>query len=123
MSDVEILSRVSRSPKACDEALRRIGIMDDRETTLTCPICDWEYTHCEGAGTLLGNDPGEAEVYAGTELIGKVEDERRSALVIFFHCEVGHRWKVVYQQHKGITTVTTSGNGKMTDEMVQARNR
>lgn len=74
---------------------------------LLCPVCGWEYTHCEGAGTLLGNDEAEAEVYPGTKVIGCIEDERRSALVIKFNCEVGHRWRLVIRQHKGVTSIDT----------------
>lgn len=69
---------------------------------MRCPLCQCPntYTHPIGACTRIGSDYGEASVYRGTDAIG-VTGERRSALVVIFRCESGHRFALVIQQCKG----------------------
>ena len=91
----------------CD-TVRRLDIspsrlfagMHDGESMMLCPVCQCDYTHPIGACTRVGRDEWEAGVYQGTEAIG-ITGHRRSALVVLFRCEYGHRFALVIQQHKG----------------------
>ncbi len=73
---------------------------DGTECVMLCPVCGHDYTHPIGAWTLLGDDPWEAGIYAGTQAIGTT-DWRRSAIVVAFSCESEHEFAIVVQQHKG----------------------
>jgi len=69
---------------------------------LACPVCQAVWTHSIGACTRIGDDPYEAgNAYIGTEAVG-VTASRRSALVVMFYCESGHRFALVIQQQKGV---------------------
>lgn len=76
-----------------------------REWAVACPVCGSDYSHIREAGTLLGVDPHEGQVYAGTHVVG-VTSERRSALCVTFDGECGHAWAVCIQQHKGINGIS-----------------
>lgn len=80
---------------------------DGGDPILLCPVCQFDYTHALGAWTRVGTDPHEAEsAHVGTIPLGVAEQWRRSALVVAFTCESGHRFAVVFQQHKGLTFVS-----------------
>ena len=81
---------------------------------MVCPFCDFEYTHITAAYTRLGSDEFEAEIVDGTEQRGHTPS-RRSALVIAGHCENGHKWNIVLQQHKGNTYVEYESTGNIYD--------
>jgi hypothetical protein len=71
--------------------------------SLICPICASDYSHIREVFTRLGSDQHEAAVYRGTQIKSLIPgDERRSALVIAFDGECGHRWNLIIQQHKGV---------------------
>jgi hypothetical protein len=76
--------------------------MELDEQRIRCPICLGEYSHVRGAYTRYGSDPWEAVLYQGT-VAKEMSKERRSALVIVVDGECGHSWKIVLQQHKGLT--------------------
>lgn len=68
---------------------------------LRCPSCGEGLTHIVRVGTLMGSDASEAEVYPGTEVIGKT-GERRSALSVVCSCENCPKlFAAVLQQCKG----------------------
>lgn len=78
---------------------------DDGETTLTCPLCGYGYSHIREVFTRMGSDQYEAGIYAETKVKAITTGERRSALVIAIDGECGHRWNLIIQQHKGINFV------------------
>lgn len=75
------------------------------EPSVHCPCCGEDYTHIESVATRVGSDAWEAGAYTGATPAGTTE-ERRSALVVTFSCEYGHRFALVIQQHKGNNLVT-----------------
>jgi hypothetical protein len=76
---------------------------EDYESVLLCPLCGFDYVHTIGAVTRVGGDEGK--IYRGTEPCG-ITGARRSALVVLFECEAGHRFALVVQQHKGRNSCT-----------------
>ena len=68
--------------------------------TLTCPVCGYQFAHIDDVFTRMGTDEGEATRYRGTE-VGGTTPSRRSALAISMHCEAGHEFELLLQQHKG----------------------
>ena len=84
------------------KTLQNSGVYGDPQ--IVCPVCGDQYSHVRGAVTLLGNDPDEGGfIYPGTKPAGFVK-ERRDALAVEVEGETcGHRWLVIFQQHKGIT--------------------
>ena len=83
----------------------------DGESVMLCPVRHFEFSHTESAGTLMGTDDIEAKIIPGTEVVGK-SPHRRSAVVINFDGECGHKWRVIVQQYKGQTFVTTEYSDK-----------
>ena len=83
----------------------------DGESVMLCPVCHFEYSHAESAGTLMGTDDIEARIIPGTEVVGK-SPSRRSAVVVNFEGECGHEWRVIFQQYKGNTLVMTEYSPK-----------
>ena len=77
------------------------GDFYDGEVNVCCPTCAGDYSHVVEAFTRLGADENEAGTYEGTQ-VKEIGTYRRSALVIVFRGECGHRWNLVIQQHKGI---------------------
>jgi hypothetical protein len=73
---------------------------------MLCPKCNSPFSHAKSAGTLMGTDDREAEVIPGTEIVG-TSPSRRSAVVVQFEGECGHEWRVIFQQYKGNTMITT----------------
>jgi len=70
---------------------------------LRCPVCGDEYSHVQGVYTLIGGDEGGG-LYRGSHLVARETPYRRDALAVRVHGEsCGHRWDVVFQQHKGNT--------------------
>jgi hypothetical protein len=76
------------------------------EAALKCPVCGCNETHVQSAYTRKGSDPGEAiPAYSGTEQKGTTPS-RRSALSVLVEGEsCGHRFEVIFQQHKGDTFI------------------
>jgi hypothetical protein len=73
------------------------------QCALRCPVCGEECTHVQGVYTLLGGDESEGP-YRGSYLIARETDYRRDAIAVRVQGETcGHRWDVVFQQHKGQT--------------------
>src|SRR5438132_14360125 len=81
------------------------------ESVMLCPVCHFEFSHTESAGTLMGTDDFEARIISGTEVVGK-SPSRRSAVVVNFEGECGHEWRVIFQQYKGNTIIMTEYNTK-----------
>jgi hypothetical protein len=85
---------------------------------LRCPVCGDEWSHVQAAYTLLGGDESDG-LYRGSHLVARETPYRRDAIAVRVHGETcGHRWDVVFQQHKGNTFVRidvlgndTSGTG------------
>lgn len=77
----------------------------DNIPVLKCPVCGGEYSHVQAVYTLIGGDEG-GRLYRGSHLIARETPYRRDALAVRVHGETcGHRWDVVFQQHKGNTFV------------------
>lgn len=75
------------------------------EPILRCPVCGDEFSHVQAVYTLLGGDESEG-LYRGSHLVARETPYRRDALAVRVHGETcGHRWDVVFQQHKGNTFV------------------
>lgn len=75
------------------------------ECVVRCPVCGDQFTHVQGVYTLLGGDESDG-LYRGSYLIARETDQRRDAIAVRVHGEsCGHRWDVVFQQHKGNTFV------------------
>ena len=89
-------------PRQLIVADRMYGGSEEFPAIIQCPVCKFEYTHTQAAYTQMGGDEGH--VYSGTEVRGD-SGYRRSALVVEFLCESGHRFALVIQQHKGINLV------------------
>jgi hypothetical protein len=88
-----------------EQVLRReMYEFGDDVGNVACPQCGYEYSHIREAGTYLGSDQHEAGIYRGTSVLG-VTGERRSAIVILFEGECGHKWEWRIQQHKGINVL------------------
>lgn len=82
---------------------------DPKLPTLLCPVCGYSYTHIESAYTRMGYDEEESGVYPGTAAeAGPATQWRRSGVVIKFYCEGGHRFEILFQQHKGENFVLLS---------------
>jgi hypothetical protein len=84
---------------------------------LICPLCnpgDGINNHVRSVATEFAPDADEAQIYRGTVLCCvRQSSERRSALRIDFDGECGHRWTLIFQQHKGRIYVSYRG----TDEV------
>lgn len=65
---------------------------EGEEFVMGCPFCGFDYNHADGVGTQKGNDNYETE-------FGNVF--RGDAIVIKMHCENGHKYRVVFGEHKG----------------------
>jgi hypothetical protein len=85
-----------------DERDRIVGREEDGTPVVVCPECGGTYSHIREVFTRMGVSPGEAVVYPGTGVRGRVIGERRSALVVVLDGECGHAWELRLQQHKGI---------------------
>jgi C4-type Zn-finger protein len=73
--------------------------------THVCPVCGDKFSHVQAVYTLLGSDESEG-LYRGSHLVARETPYRRDAIAIRVHGETcGHRWDVVFQQHKGETFV------------------
>jgi hypothetical protein len=73
------------------------------ECVLRCPVCVDEFTHVQAVYTLLGGDES-CGLYRGSDLVARKTDYRRDALAVRVQGETcGHRWDLVFQQHKGQT--------------------
>jgi len=70
--------------------------------TLPCPVCGGLHSHVQSVYTLLGGDESGG-LYRGSYLVARETPYRRDALAVRVHGECGHRWDVVFQQHKGNT--------------------
>ena len=99
--------RVSEGPSILDHRLRlTIAGEDSNLPTLLCPVCGCGETHIESAYSRLGEDE---RAYRGTEAeVSPPTHWRRSGLAVRFWCEVGHRFEILLQHHKGRTYVLTS---------------
>ena len=72
---------------------------------LRCPVCGDGWSHVQAIYTLIGGDESDG-LYRGSHLIGRETPYRRDALAVSVHGETcGHRWDIVFQQHKGNTLV------------------
>ena len=71
---------------------------------LTCPVCKYHHTHVQAVYTLIGGDEG-GSLYRGSHLVARETPYRRNALAVRVTGECGHRWGLVFQQHKGETLV------------------
>jgi hypothetical protein len=70
---------------------------------LRCPVCGDQHSHVQAVFTLEGGDESDG-LYRGSHLIARETPYRRDALAVRVHGETcGHRWDVVFQQHKGNT--------------------
>jgi hypothetical protein len=75
------------------------------ECVALCPVCGDQYTHVQGVYTLLGGDESDG-LYRGSHLVARETPYRRDALAVRVQGETcGHRWDIVFQQHKGNTFV------------------
>jgi hypothetical protein len=75
------------------------------EPLLRCPVCGDEWSHVQAVYTLLGGDESDG-LYRGSHLVARETPYRRDALAVRVHGETcGHRWDVVFQQHKGNTFI------------------
>jgi hypothetical protein len=72
--------------------------------TLACPVCEYHNTHVQAVYTLLGEDESGG-LYRGSYLVARETPFRRDALAVRVTGECGHRWDLVFQQHKGETLV------------------
>jgi len=73
------------------------------ECVLRCPVCDEECTHVQAVYTLIGGDESGG-LYLGSNIVARRTDYRRDALAVRVQGEsCGHRWDLVFQQHKGQT--------------------
>jgi hypothetical protein len=109
-------TRIQKSkpgPKNPNKVVRTIdnpsdAVIFDRESmwnqcVVRCPVCGGNYTHAQGVYTLLGGDESGG-LYRGSYLVARETDYRRDALAIRVEGETcGHRWDIVFQQHKGQT--------------------
>lgn len=80
-----------------------IGHIHESEGQVLCPVCLFDYSHVRNVFTRRGST-SEAVVYPGTQ-VKDWTGARRSALVVIFHGECGHRWEWVIQQEKGINRI------------------
>ena len=72
---------------------------------LCCPVCGHEFSHVQAVYTLIGGDESDG-MYRGSHLVARQTPYRRDALAVRVHGETcGHRWDIVFQQHKGETRV------------------
>ena len=72
---------------------------------LRCPVCGDGWSHVQAIYTLIGGDESDG-LYRGSHLIGRETPYRRDAPAVRVHGETcGHRWDIVFQQHKGNTLV------------------
>ena len=75
------------------------------EAVLRCPVCGDEWSHVQAVYTLLGGDESDG-LYRGSHLVARETPYRRDAIAVRVHGEMcGHRWDVVFQQHKGNTFI------------------
>jgi hypothetical protein len=71
---------------------------------LRCPVCGDQYSHVQSVHSLTGGDESGGG-YKGAEVSGETP-YRRDALAVRVQGEsCGHKWDVVFQQHKGQTFV------------------
>ena len=72
---------------------------------LRCPVCGDPFSHAQAVYTLIGGDESDG-LYRGSHLIARETPYRRDAIAVRVHGETcGHRWDIVFQQHKGNTLV------------------
>ena len=64
----------------------------DGELILGCPLCDFEYNHVEGVKTQKGNDNYDTDY-------GDIF--RGDAIIIKMECEEGHKYNIIFGEHKG----------------------
>ncbi|MFL6439337.1 MAG: hypothetical protein ACJ71Q_17305 [Terriglobales bacterium] len=83
-------------------------LLFDREVStcsLRCPVCGDPYTHVQAVYTLIGGDESDG-LYRGSHLVARESGYRRDAIAVRVQGETcGHRWDVVFQQHKGQSLV------------------
>lgn len=92
---------------------------------MMCPICDHPHTHVEEAGIAVVDDDytdrelitvnaetGEVRTHAEEGAV-PTEDppSRGSRIVLKGWCEGGHKFAVVFSQHKGSTLVAVQDLG------------
>ncbi len=88
-----------------DEQLFERENWADHPAILRCPMCGLEFSHVQAVYTLLGEDESEG-LYRGSYLVARETPYRRDALAVRVNGEsCGHRWDVVFQQHKGQTFI------------------
>jgi len=87
------------------------------DPVLHCPVCRLKFSHVVAVYTLLGGDESGG-LYRGSYLVARETPYRRDGLAVRVDGECGHRWDLVFQQHKGQTFVRIdvlesdkSGNG------------
>ena len=73
--------------------MKKIGYSksEPRENLLACPFCGFEYNHIIAFEQMKGNDNYESGF----------ANIRGDALVIYMECEEGHKYKIVFGEHKG----------------------
>jgi hypothetical protein len=71
---------------------------------LICPTCGYGFSHVQAVYTLIGGDESGG-LYRGSHLVARETPYRRDGLAVRVYGECGHRWDVVFQQHKGQTFV------------------
>ena len=80
------------------------------ELNIRCPACGSDYSHIREVYTACGSGSGvDTGPYTGTVEKGHTPADR-SALVIEFDGECGHRFVLVIQQHKGINQLFVEGH-------------
>ena len=84
------------------------SLMFDRDVTnslvLKCPVCGDTYSHVQSAHSLIGGDESGGG-YPGVGVSGTTPFRRDGLAVRVEGENCGHKWDVVFQQHKGQTFV------------------
>jgi hypothetical protein len=98
-------NKVIRTVENPPDALLFDRFVYGNQSTVRCPVCGDSYSHVQSVYTLLGGDESEG-LYRGSYLVARETDFRRDAIAVRVQGETcGHRWDVVFQQHKGHTFV------------------
>src|SRR5579863_10447581 len=100
MADARVVTKTIEEPAD--------SLLFDRQFTnhlvLRCPVCGDQYSHVQSAYSLVGGDESGGG-YKGLEVSGTTH-YRRDALAVRVQGEsCGHKWDVVFQQHRGQTFV------------------
>jgi hypothetical protein len=84
---------------------------------LCCPVCDFDYTDVENVGVaarledevtkhlVLNTATGALDHAESVPMGTRVGEGRRSRVALMCSCENGHRFAIVFTQHKGQTFV------------------